>query len=480
MSIAAELWALAADGDERAVKRAYARALKQTRPDEDATAFQQLHDAYQHALARCRASADDDDPDSNWADAECSSAPGQAAPAVATVAAPMAAVPAAAHRVDLPVPAQPLPAEAADALLHAAASCPPEDFPAWLRTQAHSWSLDTRDDIAAEVLKALRDERAPMSQYNVDALYRAFGWDDIASGLDPRELQWRRERADQAWMLQPAQRRALTALLTGRIRGWLTPEETTARLALLQQPRTPLRNLLSALLPSRTEHVAALMAVLGCHPGVPLPMGIDAGQTTFWSAMTDEFSRVALQARLLRGVAVGGLLALCLCGAVWAGSDVVDWILADVDSRLRAPLAVLGTLLAPVIFLAARTAYRFVHAWQGAPEDAPVALPWLRILALPLLIGATFGLWWLTINRLQDPFWGIVGCWWLTWVATGLAQWRYHTRRGQLVPSGVFTLIGRVVGMATVFLGLMTAIGYWAADLFSHRDQLRWRRQRDR
>ncbi|WWW35980.1 hypothetical protein V8017_02735 [Stenotrophomonas rhizophila] len=48
------------------------------------------------------------------------------------------------------------------------------------------------------------------------------------------------------------------------------------------------------------------------------------------------------------------------------------------------------------------------------------------------------------------------------------------------MPSGVFTLIGRVVGMATVFLGLITAIGYWAADLFSHRDQLRWRRQRDR
>lgn len=53
------------DADESQVKRAYARALKTTRPDDDAHAFQSLNEAYQRALAHARACAagewDDDD-----------------------------------------------------------------------------------------------------------------------------------------------------------------------------------------------------------------------------------------------------------------------------------------------------------------------------------------------------------------------------------------------------------------------------------
>ena len=38
------------EADERAVKRAYAKRLKVTRPDEDPVGFQALHQAYQQAL----------------------------------------------------------------------------------------------------------------------------------------------------------------------------------------------------------------------------------------------------------------------------------------------------------------------------------------------------------------------------------------------------------------------------------------------
>jgi hypothetical protein len=51
MTGAFTLLGLPADADERAVKRAYARLLKTTRPDEDPAGFQRLHEAYQEALA---------------------------------------------------------------------------------------------------------------------------------------------------------------------------------------------------------------------------------------------------------------------------------------------------------------------------------------------------------------------------------------------------------------------------------------------
>ena len=37
--------------DERAIKRAYAKQLKTTRPDDDAAAYQQLREAFDYALA---------------------------------------------------------------------------------------------------------------------------------------------------------------------------------------------------------------------------------------------------------------------------------------------------------------------------------------------------------------------------------------------------------------------------------------------
>ncbi|MET0265138.1 MAG: J domain-containing protein, partial [Duganella sp.] len=60
------VWAtlgIAPTADERSIKRAYARLLKGTRPEDDPAAFQALHDAYQHALRIAPQWADDDQND---------------------------------------------------------------------------------------------------------------------------------------------------------------------------------------------------------------------------------------------------------------------------------------------------------------------------------------------------------------------------------------------------------------------------------
>jgi len=54
MNDAFDFLGVTADADERAVKRAYARLLKTTRPDEDPAGFQRLHEAYQEALLLLR------------------------------------------------------------------------------------------------------------------------------------------------------------------------------------------------------------------------------------------------------------------------------------------------------------------------------------------------------------------------------------------------------------------------------------------
>ncbi|MFM2318182.1 MAG: hypothetical protein RLZZ215_803 [Pseudomonadota bacterium] len=46
-----EILELTADADQKAIKQAYARKLKQTRPDDDPEGFKVLHDAYKQALA---------------------------------------------------------------------------------------------------------------------------------------------------------------------------------------------------------------------------------------------------------------------------------------------------------------------------------------------------------------------------------------------------------------------------------------------
>lgn len=99
MSNGGNVWAtlgIAPTADQRSIKRAYARLLKNTRPEDDPAAFQALHDAYQYAL---RIAA-------QWADDEVQN--DRPAPPVDAVAAPLPAEPAQIVAPAVPPTAPPL------------------------------------------------------------------------------------------------------------------------------------------------------------------------------------------------------------------------------------------------------------------------------------------------------------------------------------------------------------------------------------
>jgi hypothetical protein len=447
VSAGEELLELAEQGDERAVKRAYARLLRQHRPDEDADAFQDLHACYQHALARCRDSTGSDDEPT-----VPSLAPQQSAPTLVEVAQP-------AHDA---LAAEPDPDGAALEIIQHATSASASSLLRLLQEQALGWSLRFRAQVGWKVLHHLHLECPPLSGENFDILAAAFDWEDVALDVDPLWLEGVARRCRQAWWLLPDSRGALRIAYEKCSERFLSAQETDDGVARLQQPRPRWRNRLDALIPTRARDTPYLLAALGYWPAEEVPAGLDAGQVAFWARFGDPADRVHVSYGAVRSGLVGLFLGLVTAWGVYASPAVSvskGWL-----------IIVTAALLVPGSWAVLRGFRRLLH-WQVAEEEQARGPAWLRWMFLPAAAALVGALMW------AQRVWGVEGLLLMTldraW-AFGLAliaTKRFHARSldPHREPNAAALLVSVLWPMAGVGLSLVL----WAIDLYRYRKEVR-------
>lgn len=385
------------DADERAIKRAYAKRLRSTRPDEDPAGFQQLHEAYQAALAwsQYRAQWDDEgDEDDEHIGGEDSAedairfVPEQ----VETQHDPVLEVDSGMASPSLPPqrPATPLTetveppldvATFAHRVVAAAVEGPPLEFERWLHLRPELWSLRDKPRVGDTVLELLLNLDAPIRMENFDALSRCFSWDEIGSGLDPHVANECRQRLHRYWVVQPANT-AWLAYFLHRPDAPVTAAQAQVRLAWLTRPWHRLRSLLTASVPGRVPVMRRMLTQLGIAEVGQAPPPLQPAQVGFWLELTrrDQINATKVQVAALRSL-VCALAWLAVFGTITVFDTPTHPTgpnhMVDVVGYGALTILVGGMLVLPL---------RRLMDWQSAPEAPQQRAKYLRLLLIPALV----------------------------------------------------------------------------------------------
>lgn len=393
------------DADERAIKRAYATRLRSTRPDEDPTGFQQLHEAYQAALAWSQYRAQWD-AEENTGDADEAHAPLQ--------------VPQERTAMDMP-PADrdPLPDPALDVeqiareVVDQAAGALPDVLSQWLQDQPWSWSLSEKPRISEAVLQHLAWTQPQIHEDSFDALSACFGWSELDSGVDPLEMDECRSRLHGLWLYHHEEA-ADPTVFREPVQRYIEPTEDDPNLARLRRPWNRLRALLSASLPGRAHDMGEFIARLRVTERNP---PLQPRQVAFWQALcrSNEVNGPKMQLALFRSVVLavgfsGFMLMLGLADGM-AGGRQGYWSYNGPALAGGVTLLLFGTVLMPL--------WGFV-LWQVGSEH-PRRRAWIvRLLAIPVLSLVAL---WILLTADARPV-GVV----LAWLLAALALVRLLAR----------------------------------------------------
>lgn len=498
MSWALQVLELDASADERAIKRAYAKRLRVTRPDGDPEAFQQLHEAYQAALQWARERAHcGDDALGGLDDAIAVDSSAQAAPLLQAhfpppspespdmdmdmarldALLPFEGRPAPSHgpvHTSAPMPIEATPNDAAEPALDlhrfarlvvdTATDSDPDSFERWLATRQELWSLTDKQRIGDTVLQILLRQGAPVCAENFDLLDLCFCWNEIGSDIDPFEIHLRREQLHHYWRLQPHNHAALVACLD-RPEAPVSAREARVRMERLTRPWHRLEALWTACMPGRVETMRRTLELLGVHYAQDVLPPLNPDQVAFWQILSQprKVTPLKMQLGVLRSI-LCALILLLVLGALALADDPSrprNHGMASIGQvALYGGLAVLigGSLLLPLGGL---------MQWQCAPEH-PRQHGWLpRLLLVPLLaIGA------LLLMQVADArlVGGILA--WATLLLAAIRLWARSSFEFELRPWMALLAIPMVkIGALALMIGEVAAVlamAVWTIDAVIH------------
>lgn len=391
MNWAFSLLGVSSDTDVAGVKKAYARLLRSTRPDEDADGFQRLHAAYQLVLAQVSSR------EAHAAPSGCDTPPPATAAAAVRVLDVHVAL--ATDRMTTSseagsTPLTPIPSAKTTPLLNpqellgrviqqAVGSDDERAFSRWLSAQPELWSIGVKQQTGQLLLQRLFREPQPISSACLDALLQFFDLQQLTSGVNPVALTRLRQRQLALWYVLPENHRALARHLNLPTNRFPERKALQASLDLLRSPLRWQRVLWPAIRRYRTAMIARLIHGLCGGQFADLPAPIDQQHAAFWYRAAQlgqiswpRFALGSVRAAFLALLVMVGMLSMTALSSLAEGSELTWYASLGIATTMAA-----GILLVWLVY----AAWMWLEHWQGQPEATKSNNAWFRRMLIPAL-----------------------------------------------------------------------------------------------
>ena len=491
MNWAYTLLGVSPDAEVGDVKRAYARLLRKTRPDEDADGFQQLHMAYRWVLAQVTARTAGATVQSGHAAPPASHDPPSVPTAndrdfaairtTAEVTVGMAA-PTPSPAEDVSPVAAVNPTELLNRVIqYAIANNEDRKLSVWLSKQPEFWSIRTKQQIGQLLLSQLFRNPQPMASACLDTLLQFFDLEQVLSGINPIALAQLRRRQLAMWYLLPENDRAFASRLNISTKRLSDRRQLASCLRLLQGPWRWQRVPWPAIRRGRVVAVGRLIHTLCSGNFAELPPQIDRANAAFWyrAALTRVMSRPRFAVGSVRAVFMALVLMVCFVGTLALSSSLASGNGANWAATLGFGAIVAGYILGLWLVYAG---WIWLDHWQGLPESSQMRPIWLRRMLIPALCAAAIGLDYLA--TLPVAAIAVIGA----TLIMALRRFQHRspprpagkkTRTGSTLP-GVFFLfivLANIIPklaqlpeqIPIIAIGAMVPMAIWMADMWRHR-----------